>query len=166
MEWQDTIGHIVQDRPRRRGTDTVSRRRAITESPGLSRKADAERDFGRQVRTIVARLLPEGPPDIRAIAAAMRTSARTLQRRLHGAGLTYAGLVQDARREAASRLLATSDQTVGDVARLLGYSDPAHFARAFQRWTGLTPREFRRREHGANGVGSPASPRPRRSLTE
>jgi len=118
------------------------------------------------VREVVARLLPEGPPDIRAVAAAMRTSARTLQRRLHWEGLTYAGLVQEARCEAASGLLATSDQTVGDVARLLGYSDPAHFARAFQRWTGLTPREFRRREHGGNGVGSPASPRTRCSLTE
>ncbi len=110
-----------------------------------SMNADAGRDFGSQVLEVVARLLAEGAPDIRTVASAVSTSARTLQRRLHGAGLTYAGLVQRARCEAARRLLAKSDQTVGDVARMLGYSDPAHFARAFQRWTGLTPREFRRR---------------------
>jgi AraC-like DNA-binding protein len=119
-------------------------------------KADADRDFGAHVREVVARLLAEGAPDIRAVASALSTSARTLQRRLRGAGLTYAGLVQKVRCEAASHLLAKSGQTVGDVARMLGYSDPAHFARAFQRWTGLTPREFRRREHGGDGVASHA----------
>lgn len=117
-------------------------------------KADADRDFGSRVREIVTRLLADGAPDVQAVASALSTSARTLQRRLHGAGLTYAGMVQQARCEAASHLLAKSKQTVGDVARLLGYSDPAHFARAFQRWTGLTPREFRRRRHGSDRVAS------------
>ena len=110
---------------------------------------EADQAFGRRVREIVVTgLLNGGAPDIREVARMVTTSARTLQRRLRGAGLTYAGLVQQARCEAASRMLLESDQSVSDVARTLGYSDPAHFTRAFHRWTGLTPRGFRRRDGG------------------
>ncbi len=73
----------------------------------------------------------------------MLTSARTLQRRLRSAGLTYGHLVAEARRASAEQLLADRSRTIADVARRLGYSDPAHFTRAFQRWTGVTPRAFR-----------------------
>ena len=114
---------------------------------------EADQAFGRRVREIVVTgLLDGGAPDIREVASMVSTSARTLQRRLRGAGLTYAGLVQQARCEAASRMLLESDQSVGDVARTLGYSDPAHFTRAFHRWTGLTPRGFRRRRDGGPGA--------------
>ena len=114
---------------------------------------EADQAFGRRVREIVVTgLLDGGAPDIREVASMVSTSARTLQRRLRGAGLTYAGLVQQARCEAASRMLLESDQSVSDVARTLGYSDPAHFTRAFHRWTGLTPRGFRRRDGGPGGA--------------
>ena len=114
---------------------------------------EANQAFGRRVREIVVTgLLDGGAPDIRDVARMVSTSARTLQRRLRGAGLTYAGLVQQARCEAASRMLLESDQSVSDVARTLGYSDPAHFTRAFHRWTGLTPRGFRRRDGGPGGA--------------
>ena len=110
---------------------------------------EADQAFGRRVREIVVTgLLDGGAPDIREVASMVSTSARTLQRRLRGAGLTYAGLVQQARCEAASRMLLESDRSVSDVARTLGYSDPAHFTRAFHRWTGLTPRQFRRQDCG------------------
>jgi AraC-like DNA-binding protein len=75
----------------------------------------------------------------------VRTSVRTLQRQLRGTGQTYAGILQQARCQAAEQMLTESALKISDVARALGYSDPGHFARAFRRWTGLTPREFRRR---------------------
>ena len=110
---------------------------------------EASQAFGRRVREIVVTgLLNGGAPDIREVARMVTTSARTLQRRLRGAALTYAGLVQQARCEAASHMLLKSDHSVSDVARMLGYSDPAHFTRAFHRWTGLTPRQFRRQDCG------------------
>jgi AraC-like DNA-binding protein len=124
---------------------------------GNSSPDHPERDLGRRVREVVTRLLESGAPDVRAVAGAVRTSPRTLQRRLHDAGLTYARLVQQVRCEEATHLLVESDQAVAQVARRLGYSDPAHFTRAFQRWTGLTPREFRRRGH--RGAAAPLAPR-------
>ena len=75
----------------------------------------------------------------------METSVRTLQRRLRAAGLTYSQVVQQARRAAAQQMLRDSTAAIGRIARTLGYSDPAHFTRAFQRWTGSTPRDFRDR---------------------
>jgi AraC-like DNA-binding protein len=116
----------------------------------LVSSTEANQAFGRRVREIVTGLLEGGAPDVREVASAVSTSARTLQRRLRGAGLTYAGLVQQARCEAASQMLLESGRSVSDVARTLGYSDPAHFTRAFHRWTGLAPREFRRRNGGVN----------------
>ena len=122
---------------------------ANTEAGTHSKRTEANQVFGRRVREVVAEgLLDGGAPDLRQVASMLSTSARTLQRRLRGASLTYAGLVQQARCEAASHMLLKSDHSVSDVAGTLGYSDPAHFTRAFHRWTGLTPREFRRRDGG------------------
>ncbi|HYU90579.1 MAG TPA: helix-turn-helix transcriptional regulator, partial [Gemmatimonadales bacterium] len=74
----------------------------------------------------------------------MGTSVRTLQRLLRATGVTYAGVVQQARYAAARDMLKDHGRKIGDVARMLGYSDPAHFTRAFERWTGTSPRDFRR----------------------
>ena len=101
-------------------------------------------DVGGAVQQIVTALLPDGSPGIHLIAQAVRTSPRTLQRRLKQEGVTFAQVVARARFHAAQRLLDSPDRKVIDVALDLGYSDPAHFTRAFSRWSGVTPREFRR----------------------
>ena len=84
------------------------------------------------------------PPTVGAAAAAMHLSVRTLHRRLQAAGLTYQGLVDDARRERAAELLLDPRLKLGFVAAALGYRDPANFSRAFKRWHGVTPRSTRR----------------------
>jgi AraC-like DNA-binding protein len=105
------------------------------------------RDIGRSVERIVTRprFGSSRAPDILRVAATMETSVRTLQRRLRAAGLTYSQVLQRARRAAAQRMLIDGTAAIGEIARTLGYSDPAHFTRAFQRWTGSTPRDFRDR---------------------
>jgi AraC-like DNA-binding protein len=69
-------------------------------------------------------------------------SVRTLQRRLHHWGHSFKGIVDDTRREVAIKRLTAGGTSVTETAFLLGYSDLAHFTRAFRRWTGTTPREF------------------------
>jgi AraC-like DNA-binding protein len=111
-------------------------------------------DVGRAVQRIVAALLPGGYPDIHLVskAVSLSLSPRTLQRRLHAEGLTFARVVARTRFAEAQRMLDDPARKVIDVALDLGYSDPAHFTRAFERWTGLPPREFRRRRSvGTNG---------------
>jgi AraC-like DNA-binding protein len=105
--------------------------------------------IGGAVTEIVVRLLPDGPPDVASVAKVMGVSVRTLQRRLLAAGLTFVGIVARARLDVARRLLDDPARKVIDVALDLGYSDHAHFTRAFGRWTGLAPRDFRRRAHAS-----------------
>ena len=102
-------------------------------------------DVGGALQQVVTSLLPDGYPDIQLVAEAVHMSPRTLQRRLHGEGLTFARVVAKARFSEAQRMLGEPGRKVIDVALDLGYSDPAHFTRAFGRWTGVAPREFRRR---------------------
>ena len=98
------------------------------------------------VRRAIAACLPQGNPGIDSVARAVGVNARTLQRRLARQHLTYRQLVDDVRLEKARKLLEKDAGTViGEVSRAVGYSDPAHFTRAFLRWTGMTPREFHRR---------------------
>jgi AraC-like DNA-binding protein len=102
-------------------------------------------DLVRRVEAMLAIITAGdgGYADIRRVAVALGTSVRTLQRRLRSEGATFAAVVRRTRCAEAIALLHESGR-VGDVARRLGYSDTAHFTRAFHRWTGLTPREFRR----------------------
>jgi AraC-like DNA-binding protein len=110
-------------------------------------RASSARAVAQCVDKIIRALLAEGrgTVGIELVAERMATSVRTLQRRLRATGLSYSGVVQRARRTAARQMLKDRGVGIGEVARALGYSDPAHFTRAFQRWTGCTPRDFRAR---------------------
>jgi AraC-like DNA-binding protein len=123
---------------------------------------DGSDDFDQRVRHVVGLLLAGGPIDVRRVAGLVRTSARTLQRRLHRIGLTYAEVVAQTRLETARKMLDDPGKKIGDVARTLGYSDAAHFTRAFQRWTGLTPTDFRRRAETGGASGAAPTRRPAR----
>ena len=109
----------------------------------------AERDVAKFVRRFIAAALNGGEPTIAKAAEASEMSVRTLQRRLEDVGLTFQELVNEVRLEKAVRLLLRPGASVAAVASALGYSDPAHFTRAFRSWTGETPSAFRRRlRHG------------------
>jgi AraC-like DNA-binding protein len=105
---------------------------------------DPEHGFAGSVRQAVERLPGPGYPSISLTADAIGMSVRSLQRRLADAGMSYERLVRQERFLEAVRLLEETDAKVIDIALDLGYSDHAHFTRAFRRWTGLSPREFRR----------------------
>ena len=87
--------------------------------------------------------LHAGAPGVPALARDLGVSPRTLRRRLAEQDLTPARLVERLRRGLAERYLAEGTFSLGRIAYLLGYSDPAAFTRAFRRWTGRTPSEWR-----------------------
>jgi AraC-like DNA-binding protein len=82
-------------------------------------------------------------PTIAEIAEMAGISIRTFQRKLSGAGVSYSDLLDGARFENAAKLLRDTNAKIIDVAFSSGYSDPAHFTRAFRRFSGVTPRKFR-----------------------
>jgi AraC-like DNA-binding protein len=93
-------------------------------------------------RALISRV-SGGDTRILAVARQLKMSARTLQRRLADEGVSYQELLDLARKEAASRYLAESTLAIGEVAYLVGFSEPAPFHRAFKRWFGVTPDRFR-----------------------
>lgn len=80
-----------------------------------------------------------------AMAEQLHMSRRTLQRKLADADLTYKQLIDDTRRDLAVRHLDDPRYSVTDVTFLLGFSQQSAFARAFKRWTGVSPSEYRAR---------------------
>jgi len=69
---------------------------------------------------------------------------RKQKTRLAAARVSYQEVLETMRQEAAGKYLSDSKLSIGEVAYLLGYSEPATFHRAFKRWSGITPQEFRR----------------------
>lgn len=111
--------------------------------------ADLVLDDGALVAAIAKTFAPAalaGRLSLSHVAAMLGLAPRSLQRRLSVLGLRFEGLVDEWRQELACRMLVTTAMPVGDVGRLLGYSDPAHFTRAFRRWNGTSPVLWRR-EH-------------------
>jgi AraC-like DNA-binding protein len=102
-----------------------------------------ERSVVDTVRSALLSRLGRGVPNLAMVARQLAIAPRTLQRRLTAAGATYQQVVDEARREAAERLLADGSVGVGQIAYLLGYSEPSAFHRAFKRWHEVTPQEYR-----------------------
>ena len=100
---------------------------------------------GDGVRRAITDSLTAGEPTLDALARRLGTSPRTLHRRLAREGTSFAALLDEARHARALALLADPRRTVGAIAFALGYRDATTFARAFRRWTGETPSEWRAR---------------------
>ena len=136
---------------RRLGYLTVPR--SCLHAPPLSRRVlgDAERslvladgfDYVDTVRSLITTYMADGYPSARVIARLMGTSVRTLHRKLSAHGVAYQTLIDGVRFGRAAELLRDRDVGIGDVARSVGFDDPAHVARMFRRVGGLSPREFR-----------------------
>jgi AraC-like DNA-binding protein len=100
-------------------------------------------DVTLEIRRAIMSRIPQGETEIQSVARSLATSARSLQRRLSAAGTSYQELLDSTRREAATGYLQDRRLSIGEVAYLLGYSEPPAFHRAFKRWNGITPQEFR-----------------------
>ena len=100
------------------------------------------------VRRAVGESLRHGDPHLADVAKRVTMGTRMLQRRLREAGVDFKTLVDDTRHRLAARYLSQRKRTLTEVAYLLGYSEVSAFNRAFRRWTGSTPSDYRRRLSG------------------
>jgi AraC-like DNA-binding protein len=95
------------------------------------------------LRNVIKAQLFEGYSDIRLTAEAAGMSVRTLQRRLVEAGLTYSRVLDDVRFTLAVSMMKNRENKMIEIALDLGYDSPGSFTRAFRRWSGFSPKEFR-----------------------
>jgi AraC-like DNA-binding protein len=117
---------------------------AMTERMLEAQLAKLDRaDLVAQLKTRILAALPSGSPGEQEIAQALALSQRTLQRRLARVGTTFGDVLDTTRRDLAFHYLADPARQVSEVAYLLGFAEAASFTRAFRRWTGLAPGEYR-----------------------
>jgi AraC-like DNA-binding protein len=105
-----------------------------------------------RVRTAIASELAGGNPSIVCVAERFHMSPRTLERRLEREGVTFSAVLDDLRHRLALRHVANHELELAEIAFLLGFSQTTGFHRAFKRWTGQTPLEYRRSHRGAPGA--------------
>lgn len=109
----------------------------------LARPTPSKRCFKHKVEDAVEPMLAQGDVSIERVAREMGMSRQTLYRRLRAEGTTFEEILDAKRRQLAIRYLGLDRSSVKTAAYRLGFSDPAAFSRAFKRWTGRSPSEFR-----------------------
>jgi AraC-like DNA-binding protein len=106
--------------------------------------AQMERDdeHTRAVTRIILSRLDDESLSIQKVAKEMAVSVRTLQNRLEAEGVVFSELLRDIREKLAKKYLH-ENYTVEQITYLLGFSEPSVFRKAFKKWSGVTPREYR-----------------------
>ena len=104
--------------------------------------------------------MADGYPSVERVAQRMQVAVRTLQRRLNEQGLTYSDLVEKLRYREACRMLKRTEKPVAAIAAALGYTDPSHFSRAFRRWSGMRPSQYRVSQRNQPASDPPVPPDP------
>ncbi|UZE95510.1 AraC family transcriptional regulator [Alkalimarinus alittae] len=104
-------------------------------------------DIEIQVQSTLIEQLPSGVPSQKETASALNMSIRNLQRRLHEKGSSFKKLLNRTREELAVNYLKESEKPIIEIGFLLGYVDASNFARAFRRWQGVSPQQYRRDQH-------------------
>jgi AraC-like DNA-binding protein len=99
--------------------------------------------IGMRVRAKLVDQLSSGQAKEEAIAGFLGLSSRTLQRKLKEEGTSYAQILNDTRKELASQYISNSRLSISEISYLLGFAEPTNFTRAFRRWTGKSPSEYR-----------------------
>ncbi|MET0808003.1 MAG: AraC family transcriptional regulator [Pseudoxanthomonas sp.] len=116
------------------------RQLALQAAPGADA---AECGLVEDVKAQIQRLIGEGEPSIERVANGLRIPVWTLQRRLAEHQQSVSGLVEQMRRELAVYHLQQSSLPLSEIALMLGYSELSAFSRAFRRWFGSSPRQWR-----------------------
>lgn len=122
--------------------------------PYLERQRQARSDVDellpRLTQIIAAEFSSGNSPLMIAVSEQLGVSSRTLQRRLKKYGVEFGNLVEEVRQELAVAYVKSSEYSITEVSVLVGYADTSSFSRAFRRWTGFSPQEYRSLKRGGS----------------
>jgi len=116
--------------------------------PGLRKRLSdlkEEESFTVRVNSSLLELLPSGQASIEAVVQKLALSKRTLQRRLNEESTTFNKELNKTRENLARHYLVKSEISTAQISYLLGFEDQNSFFRAFHSWTGLTPKQVRKK---------------------
>jgi AraC-like DNA-binding protein len=100
-------------------------------------------DLAEMSRRVIAHMAPHGMPELEQVAQALQLTPRIYYRRLAEQGLNFRELRETALQQVAEMHLRDERLTLAEVGALLGYAEQSAFSRAFKRWTGLPPLQWR-----------------------
>jgi AraC-like DNA-binding protein len=103
---------------------------------------DRKDEHTQTVTRIILTHLDDEGLSINKVAREMAVSVRTLQNRLEEEGVAFSDLLRDVRQRLAKQYLR-ENYTVEQITYMLGFSEPSVFRKAFKKWSGVTPREYR-----------------------
>jgi AraC-like DNA-binding protein len=109
--------------------------------------ANAEGDFVSAVKSLLRTRIGAGSLTRDSVCRALGLNTRTLAHRLEAFGVTFSGLADEVRFDAAQSLLL-KDRRIGEIAAELGFAEPSAFIRAFKSWSGTTPARWRAARNG------------------
>ncbi len=111
-------------------------------------------DFPAQLRGVLKMLLPTGKCSVDRVSELISMNRRTLHRHLMAHDTTFEELLDALRREMVAEMIVKPELPVGHLADMMGYRSASAFNRAFHRWFGLAPREWRSRHVTSASVPS------------
>lgn len=121
----------------------------LHEKMASQKLAELERnDLVTEVRRAIGEGLESGDISLEAVASRLNMPTRRLRSQLTEAETNFNQILMDYRSRLARRLLANTRENIENIVYLTGFSDPSTFYRAFKRWTGETPLEYRVRKQG------------------
>lgn len=100
--------------------------------------------IAHDLKQLIEDALPSGIPSINQIGSHMGLSSRTLTRRLSESGLSFRDLINKTQQDISIGLLRDPTRNMSEIAFQTGFSEQSAFNRAFKRWTGQSPTEFRK----------------------
>lgn len=109
----------------------------------LLKELEASKSVRGKVEALLMPVLHKGDASMDTIAEKIAMSRQTLFRRLKEEGTSFEKVLDELRHKLALDYLGTKKVSVNETAYLVGFSDPAAFSRAFRRWTGMPPREWK-----------------------
>jgi AraC-like DNA-binding protein/lambda repressor-like predicted transcriptional regulator len=130
--------------PLRTGNSEVARGLDLVLSDYLERQRRS--NLPERVRSVIARQLPLGEVQQSKVADELGMSVRNLHRHLHKHASSFKDLLDESRRQLAITYLRQSHCSINEICYRLGFNEPSSFNRAFRRWTGCSPGQWRREE--------------------
>lgn len=114
-------------------------------------------EFKTVVRSRILSLLKSGRASEERVARDLFMSCSSMSRRLRVEGTTYRALLTETQRSLAFQYLEDADLPISEIGFRLGFDDLSSFSRSFRRWTGISPRDWRRRRQEAPDAPMPCS---------
>jgi AraC-like DNA-binding protein len=115
----------------------------IPDTQLLGLRFDVNASFVDTIEHVISNFIFDKDCRVKDISRVMGVHTRTLQRQLKSHGTNFNELLNLVKFKMAKEKLQNSSLTIQDISYQLGYSDPAHFTHAFNRWAGMSPSDYR-----------------------